>query len=78
MPKYMTTEEAAEYCRLSVRSVLGRTTRGAIPHRRGAGCRGNLFTREDLDAWLDGAELKTIVTPSGGRIVRPISRSTVQ
>lgn len=68
---WLTTAEAAEYCRLSVRSVLGRTTRGAIPHRRGAGCRGNLFVRDELDAWLNGAELETVVTPSGGRIVRP-------
>ena len=73
--KLLTTEEIAEHLRLSVRSIHGLTASHAIPHRRiGRKC---LFRLDEIESWLDGALLETIVSPRG-RIVKPISTPAAQ
>lgn len=69
--RYLNTEQAAAFLGRSRRFVLDRTTRGAIPHRKLANTRDNLYLVEELSAWVDGAELETVWTLAGGRIVRP-------
>jgi len=67
---YLTTEEVAELLRCSVRSVHGLTAAGRLPSRKLAGMRRVLYRPEELAQYLDGAELETIATADGGRIVR--------
>jgi excisionase family DNA binding protein len=69
--KYLTVPAAAERLHCSPRSIHEKTRPGAIPHRRIAGTRRCLFREDELDAWLDGAELERIELPSGDRVVRP-------
>lgn len=66
---WLTSKEAAEYLRCSVKAIQSRTTNGTIPHRKfGRAC---LFDEAELRAYLDGCALERITTVSGGRIVRP-------
>jgi len=75
--QYLTSEEAAEHLRLSLRSLHGRTSKRAIPFRRIAGMRRMLFVREELDAWASGANLEIEEKPDGTLIVRPVSLEAV-
>lgn len=68
---YLTVEEVAELLRCSTRTVHELTRKGAIPHRRIGGTRRCLFQRDEVAAWLDGAELEVSKLPNGGRRVRP-------
>jgi excisionase family DNA binding protein len=71
MTKYLLVETVAEILGASVRTVQDRAARGKIPHRRLGGCRRLLFLPDEIAAWIDGAELETIKTAGGGRVVRP-------
>jgi excisionase family DNA binding protein len=68
---FLTVPEVAERLRCSQRTVWERTRLGLIPHRRLPGSRRCLFREDELEAWIDGAELEHITTSDGGRIVRP-------
>lgn len=69
--KYLLVEGVAETLGCSVRSVHELTRTARIPHRRPAGMRRCLFLETEISAWIDGAELETITTRDGGRVVRP-------
>jgi excisionase family DNA binding protein len=69
---YLTAAEAAKLTRRSVRSIHELTRSGRIPHRRPAGTLRCLFVEDELDAWMDGAELE-VVDAGGSRVVRPIA-----
>jgi excisionase family DNA binding protein len=71
-PRYLVAKEAAEYCRMTLRSLHERTANRSIPYRRIAGMRKLLFLREELDAFLEGADLETIEKADGSLIVRPL------
>jgi excisionase family DNA binding protein len=68
--QYLTTEEAAERLRCSVRTVQERIAKGRVPHRKIAGLRRVLIPADELEAMIDGAELETVNTANGGRVVR--------
>lgn len=70
--EWMSTKEAAAYLGRSVRFVLDRAPRGAIPSRLPAGCRDRLYRADELDAWLEGCELENVRTANGGHICRPV------
>jgi excisionase family DNA binding protein len=67
---YLVTEQVAERLQCSTRSVRELTRLGKIPHRRIAGMRRCLYPEAELSAWLDGAELESVDSPTG-RVVRP-------
>jgi excisionase family DNA binding protein len=69
--RFLVAEEVAELLRRSTRSVHELTRTGAIPHRRLAGTRRLLFVTEEIEAWINGAELERVDTADGGRVVRP-------
>ncbi len=71
MTRYLVAEEVAQLLRRSVRAVHELTRTGTIPHRRLAGQRRCLFIPDELEAWLDGAELEHVDLADGGRVVRP-------
>lgn len=71
MTPYLTVEQAAPLVGLGVRRLRERCAEGTVPHRRIGGTRRLLFTEAELRAWADGAQLETIRTPDGGRVVRP-------
>lgn len=66
-------EDVAKLLGASRSSVQERAARGLIPNRRLPKTRRIIFVRDDLDAWLSGAELETIPLACGGRVVRPIA-----
>jgi hypothetical protein len=69
--KYVTVEQAADIVGIGVRRLRERAALGQVPHRRISGTRRLLFLPDELAAWADGAELETIRTAGGGRVVRP-------
>lgn len=69
--RYLRHDEAAERLRMSPRTLHELARRREVPHRRPAGTRRLLYRESELMAWVDGAELETIETPAGGRVVRP-------
>jgi excisionase family DNA binding protein len=69
---YLTATEAADYLRMTVRSLHEHTRTRRVPCRRLAGHRRLLFTRTELDAYLNGAPLESVELPDGGWIVRPV------
>lgn len=71
MTPFLTVEAVAELLHCSRRAIHELTRTAAIPYRRVGGTRRCLFVREELDAWLDGAELEASETPNGGRVVKP-------
>ena len=71
MTDYLTTEDVAKQLRRSTRAIHALTASGAIPHRRIGGTRRCLFIADEIDAWLNGADLETIDAPHGGRVIRP-------
>jgi excisionase family DNA binding protein len=73
---FLTVSETAERLRCSVRSVHELTRTGRIPHRRLPGQRRCLFVPEEVDAWMDGAELEATDLAGGGRVVKPAVGST--
>jgi hypothetical protein len=70
-PKYLVIDEAAELLRMSVRAVHERTRTRSIPMRKLAATRKILFVREELLAYMDGAELTVFEKSDGSVIVRP-------
>jgi excisionase family DNA binding protein len=69
--RYLTIEEAAPLVGMGVRRLRERAAEGTVTHRRIGGTRRLLFDPDELERWANGAELETIRTPGGGRIVRP-------
>lgn len=69
---YLTTSEAAAYLRTSVRALHEFTRARRVPCRKLAGHRKILFTRTELDAYLNGAPLEAVDLPGGGWRVRPV------
>jgi excisionase family DNA binding protein len=65
--QYLTVEEVAELLRSTPRSVHGLTQQNRIPCRRLPGVRRLLFVEEELEAWINGAELEVV---DDGRVVR--------
>jgi predicted DNA-binding transcriptional regulator AlpA len=59
----MARSTLVEYCR-----------RGRFPHRKLPGSRRLLFPAADVQAYLDGCRLETILLQDGGRVVRPVKR----
>jgi excisionase family DNA binding protein len=68
---YLRVEQVAELVGTSVRTLQARAAAGTVPHRRVSGTRRLLFLPDEIAAWIDGAELETIKTAGGGRVVRP-------
>ena len=64
---------AATYTGHSTRTIQEWIAQRQIPHRRLPGVKRTLFRYDELDAWLNSAPLKTIETPGGTRIVRPVA-----
>ncbi len=73
---YLVVEDVAALLHCSVRTVQEQVSRRELPHRRVAGMRRILFKREELELFLDGAELETVDLPRGGRVVRPVVRES--
>jgi len=71
--RFLIVQEVAELLRRSQRSIHELTRTGAIPHRRLAGQRRCLFVEEEIQAWMDGAQLEVVELPGGGRCVRPVA-----
>jgi len=68
--RYLTTEEAADVLRCSLRTVQQLVADAAIPSRRIAGMRRVLIPPDELEQALAGAPLETVELPRGGRVVR--------
>jgi excisionase family DNA binding protein len=69
--RYLTAAEAAAYLRVSLRTLGERTRQNQVPYRRPAFTRRNLYLREELDAWVDGAtDLEAISLPGNGVVCR--------
>ena len=69
----LTVAETAELLRCTPRHVGDLARAGRIPHRKFAGTKASLFPIDELEAWIDGAELEVVDTNgAGGRIVRPV------
>jgi excisionase family DNA binding protein len=68
--RYLTTEEAADVLRCSLRTVQALIADGAIPHRKIGGMRRVLIPPDELEQALAGASLETVELPRGGRVVR--------
>jgi hypothetical protein len=75
--KWLDAKAAAEHLNFSPRQLHERTAARAIPLRQPANTRKMLFLREELDAYVNGAELETVETPNGGLIVRPVAGGAV-
>jgi hypothetical protein len=71
--QFLVIDEAAELLRMSVRAVHERTRTRSIPMRKLAATRKILFVRDELLAYMDGADLETIEKSDGSIIVRPIT-----
>jgi excisionase family DNA binding protein len=70
---YLLVEDVAERLHCSTRTVHELTRTNSIPHRRLPGSRRCLFRIDELESWEDGAPLRVIVLPRGGRVVAPCS-----
>ena len=70
--QYLTTDEAAEYLRVSRRTLLERVRLGQIVHFKPSYQRRVLFRADELDQWLEGCELEVVHLDGGGRRVRPV------
>jgi excisionase family DNA binding protein len=68
---FLITSDVAARLRCSLRTVHELTRVNQIPHRRLAGSRRCLLRTDELEAWENGASLKTLDLANGGRIVRP-------
>ena len=69
--RFLTVADIAELLHCSPRTIHELTRTCCIPHRRIEGTRRCLFVPDEVDAWVDGAELYVSETPRGGRVVRP-------
>ena len=67
---FLTLEEAAEYVRMSAYTLGEKCREYAAPHRKAPGSRRLLFRQNELEDWLDGAELEFVTQKKGGRVVR--------
>jgi excisionase family DNA binding protein len=76
-PQYLTVDEAAELLRMSVRAVHERTRTRSIPMRKLAATRKILFVRDELFAFMDGADLETLEKADGSIIVKPIPQEAL-
>lgn len=68
--RYLTTEEIAEQLHCSRRTISALVSAGRIPYRRVRGVRRTFFVPDEIEAWINGADLET-VNSNGGKIVRP-------
>ena len=75
-PEILIVDEVAQLLRVSPRTIFEFTRKRAIPHRRLAGSRRLWFLRSEIRSWLDGAELEIVTDSAGGRIVRPVKRTS--
>jgi hypothetical protein len=75
--EFLVIDEAAELLRMSVRAVHERTRTRSIPMRKLSAARKILFVRDELLAFMDGAELQVTETPDGSVIVRPVALAAV-
>jgi excisionase family DNA binding protein len=71
MSGYLRVEDVAELLGCSKDVVYRVTGADGIPCRKIGGVRRVLFIQDELDAWINGAELEAVKAPNGGRIVRP-------
>jgi excisionase family DNA binding protein len=69
--RFLTVADIATLLHCSPRTIHELTRTCRIPHRRIGGTRRCLFVLDEVDAWVDGAELYVSETPRGGRVVRP-------
>jgi excisionase family DNA binding protein len=69
---FMTSEEAARFLRVSLRTIREMARLNQVPVRRPSGSRRLLFREDELREWIEGAELEVFELPRGGRIVRPV------
>jgi excisionase family DNA binding protein len=69
--RFLTVEDIAKLLHCSSRTIHELTRTCRIPHRRIGGTRRCLFILEEVDAWMDGADLYVSQSPRGGRVVRP-------
>jgi hypothetical protein len=74
---FLVIEEAAELLRMSVRAVHERTRTRAIPMRKLAATRKILFVRDELLAFMDGADLEVTEKPDGSILVKPIAKAQI-
>jgi excisionase family DNA binding protein len=70
--RYLLVEDVAELLGMSKDTVYRLTARDAIPCRRIRGTRRILFVPDELDAWINGAELVVERAAHGGVVVRPV------
>jgi hypothetical protein len=70
--QYLVIKEAADLLRMSVRAVHERTRTKSIPMRKMAATRKLLFVRDELIAFMDGAELLVTEKADGSIIVKPL------
>jgi excisionase family DNA binding protein len=69
--RFLTTEEAADVLRCSLRTVQQLVADAAIPHRKVAGMRRVLFDPDELEAYMaGGVQLERVELGRGGRAVR--------
>lgn len=68
---YLLSEDVAELLGVSRRTVQEWLGRGLLPHRKLPGTRRCIIPRRDLEAYLEGRELETLVLAHGGRVVKP-------
>src|SRR5215208_6253609 len=69
--RFLTVADIAQILHCSPRTIHELTRTCRIPHRRIAGTRRCLFVRDEVDAWLNGAELYVLETNRGSRVVTP-------
>jgi excisionase family DNA binding protein len=74
--RYLLVEDAAAMLGVSKDVIYRMASEGRCPHRRIGGTRRLLFLEDELHAWVDGAELETVKTPNGGRVVRPVENGS--
>jgi excisionase family DNA binding protein len=73
--RFLTVADIAQLLHCSPRTIHELTRTCRIPHRRIEGTRRCLFVPDEVDAWVDGAELYVSETPGGGRVVRPNTKA---
>jgi excisionase family DNA binding protein len=72
---WLVVEEVARRLRCSTRTIHELTRCAAIPHFKRPGGRRCLFRSDWLEAWEQGAPLRVVDLPLGGRVVSPTGDS---
>lgn len=71
--RWLTAQQAADHVGLSLRAFHARTATRSVPLIRQPGTRRMLFDRDQLDAWLEGADLEVVEKPNGTVLVKAVS-----